>query len=163
MSTTIKSGSEYAHLLEASGMAYELSPLSIAEKAFEEGADSLRAELARVKAERDGYRSDIERFVWNLAAVSQRNAELVAALRDAKSDFVSISEYWNGGNGSALDAAARNSEYADEAALKVTAALAATPGLRTDNPMAEPVMGGLPRYDGEKLGTPANQQPKEPS
>ena len=35
----------------------------------------------------------------------------------------------------------------------------ATPGLRTDNPMAEPVMGGLPRYDGEKLGTPANQQP----
>lgn len=81
MSTTIKSGSEYAHLLEASGMAYELSPLSIAEKAFEEGADSLRA------------------------------------------------------------------------------ALAATPGLRTDNPMAEPVMGGLPRYDGEKLGTPANQQP----
>ena len=32
----------------------------------------------------------------------------------------------------------------------------ATPGLRTDNPMAEPVMGGLPRYDGEKLGTPAN-------
>ena len=35
----------------------------------------------------------------------------------------------------------------------------ATPGLRADNPMAEPVMGGLPRYDGEKLGTPANQQP----
>lgn len=35
----------------------------------------------------------------------------------------------------------------------------ATPGLRTGNPMAEPVMGGLPRYDGEKLGTPANQQP----
>lgn len=34
----------------------------------------------------------------------------------------------------------------------------ATPGLRTGNPMAEPVMGGLPRYDGEKLGTPANQQ-----
>ena len=37
----------------------------------------------------------------------------------------------------------------------------ATPGLRTDNPMAEPVMGGLPRYDGEKLGTPANQQPTQ--
>lgn len=35
----------------------------------------------------------------------------------------------------------------------------ATPGLRTDNPMAEPVMGGLPRYDGEKLGTPAKQPP----
>lgn len=35
----------------------------------------------------------------------------------------------------------------------------ATPGLRTGNPMAEPVMCGLPRYDGEKLGTPANQQP----
>lgn len=34
----------------------------------------------------------------------------------------------------------------------------ATPGLRTGNPMAEPVMGGLPRYDGEKLGTPAKQQ-----
>ena len=35
----------------------------------------------------------------------------------------------------------------------------ATPGLRTGNPMAEPVMGGLPRYDGEKLGTPAKPQP----
>lgn len=30
----------------------------------------------------------------------------------------------------------------------------ATPGLRTDNPLAEPVMGGLPRYDGGKLATP---------
>ena len=35
----------------------------------------------------------------------------------------------------------------------------ATPGLRTDNPMAEPVMGGLPRHEGEKLGTPAKQPP----
>lgn len=34
-----------------------------------------------------------------------------------------------------------------------------TPGLRTDNPMAEPVMGGLPRHEGEKLGTPAKQPP----
>ena len=35
----------------------------------------------------------------------------------------------------------------------------ATPGLRTDNPMAEPVMGGLPRYDGGKLSTPVKQPP----
>lgn len=33
-----------------------------------------------------------------------------------------------------------------------------TPGLRTDNPMAEPVMGGLPRYEGERLTAPAKQQ-----
>ena len=29
--------------------------------------NDLRADLSRVTAERDGYRSDIERFVWNLA------------------------------------------------------------------------------------------------
>lgn len=77
MSTKIKTGAEYARILESTGMAYELSPLLLVEKAFEEGADSVKEQrdgaletLNSVRAELAALRRDKERFIFALTKLS---------------------------------------------------------------------------------------------
>jgi hypothetical protein len=61
---------------------------------------------------------------------SQANARLIAAapdlyeaLKEAEQDFLDLNEYWNGGNGSAVDACQHTCEVTEKALDKVRAAL----------------------------------------
>ena len=154
----------------------------------EEELKQVRADLARVTAERDNMlrrvgvefaegvalRARVSELVEQLKAygkyahdttLEDQNDELVAALTDIHSAAMV-----DGFTEEAPDMVCKIHELATKALARAESATcqkatnpsqisseSATPGLRTDNPMAEPVMGGLPRYDGEKLGTPAKQ------
>lgn len=143
--------------------------------------DGLRAELARVTNERreywrerliaDGVLVSSEQLRARVAELDEKAeryrlttlrqdatiAELVAALRDVRASLgvcapSILRAYIEDALASAESATCQKATNPSQISSE-----SATPGLRTDNPMAEPVMGGLPRYDGEKLGTPAKQ------
>ena len=119
--------------------------------------DGLRADIARVTNERREYWR--ERLVADGVLVPAEQLARVTAERDRY--LTVVGEYLTT-LATARDEARDTKELITHREHDIdrlrARAESATPGLRTDNPMAEPVMGGLPRYDGEKLGTPAKQQ-----
>ena len=106
-------------------------------------SEQLRTRVAELELDRQAL---FERSV----KLGDRAAELVAALRELHT-YPADRAVWE----SAGKVLARAESATPAVVQESLTTESATPGLRTDNPMAEPVMGGLPRYDGEKLGTPA--------
>ena len=104
-------------------------------------------QLARVTAERDRYLTVVGEYLTALATARDEARDTKELITHREHD---IDRLRARAESATCQKATNPSQISSESA---------TPGLRTGNPLAEPVMGGLPRYDGEKLGTPANQQP----
>ena len=129
--------------------------------------DKALAELERVKAERDAKAEECREVIAHAAkamedrdALRARVAELEDTLRQIATDAMDVSPHIET---VALNALARAESAACQNATNggQISSESVTPGLRTDNPIAEPVMGGLPRYEGEKLGAPAKHPDTE--
>ena len=136
-------------------------------KLLDNECHALRARVAGLEKEAMILSGTVEAVTTQRQQAEQRNAELVAALDDLlECPTVTDRATCPNGDPSRIDEAPEwqavlqiSCAWTRYKKLKALArAESAAPGLRTGNPMAEPVMGGLPRYDGEKLGTPANQQ-----
>ena len=93
--------------------------------------------------------------------LEDQNAELAAALRMAVNELQRVTVVTDGHPSVSynlmynLRQVLGRAESATPAVVQESLTTeSATPGLRTGDPMADPVMGGLPRYDGWKLSTP---------
>jgi hypothetical protein len=93
--------------------------------------DALKAELASEKTWHATYRKLVDKVAdqrdkaeSHLAASERANGELRRVIEADRVDFVDLNEYWNGGNGSAVDACTHTCEIT-ELALKRHAALTA--------------------------------------
>ena len=116
------------------------------------------AKLGQRNAELD---EKAERYRLTTLRQDATIAELVAALRMAVNELQRVTVVTDGHPSVSynlmynLRQVLGRAESATPAVVQESLTTeSATPGLRTGDPMADPVMGGLPRYDGWKLSTP---------